>query len=67
MHGRLEKRSTPDDLAGVLFVVPLVSVAALVAVAVVVRRLGGLVDNGRLGGSRNKPGDHPSSSIIAVT
>jgi len=65
MHGRLEKRSTPDDLAGVLFVVPLVSVA--VAVAVVVRLLGGLVDNGRLGGSRNKPGDHPSSSIIAVT
>jgi len=63
MHGRLEKRSTPDDLAGVLFVVPLVSVA----VAVVVRLLGGLVDNGRLGGSRNKPGDHPSSSIIAVT
>jgi hypothetical protein len=50
MHGRLEKRSTPDDLAGVLFVVPLVSVAALVAVAVVVRLLGGLVDNGRLGG-----------------
>jgi hypothetical protein len=39
----------------------------VMAVAVVVGLLGGLVDNGRLGGSRNKPGDHPSSSIIAVT
>jgi hypothetical protein len=42
-------------------------VVMAVTVAVVVGLLGGLVDNGRLGGSRNKPGDHPSLSIIAVT
>jgi hypothetical protein len=39
----------------VLFVVLLVSVAVMVAVAVIVRLLGGLFDNGRFGGFGLRP------------